>query len=693
MDLEALQIRGELGRGAMGAVYRAYDPASGREVALKVLLGGSLERLRREGEATASLHHPGIVRVYGAGVRGGRPCLVYELIEGARPLDDALFGGDLRGAVALLRDLGRALGHAHARGIVHRDVKPDNVLVDVAGRVRVADFGLAASADLERLTRTGDVVGTPYYMSPEMLTGAREQTGPPADVWALGILLYQVLADELPFPGDSLTALTVQVISAPPAPIPPERSAPPALLAVCRRALAKSPAERYPDGEAFAEELEAWLGGRPVQAELQARRRRGGRLLLGAAGAALALALGALAWSLTRAETAPAPGAGAAASLASEVAAASPSAPPDPARAWEEARRIDDPRERYLAARCWLDAYPTHALAREARLQLSRLTQRPLLRVELAGEREAARVGATFGPGEVVLATSRDPGALGCWDMRGQPRFSRRDGEGVIGVLALPRGGVLWWSRGTRLYIWRGAEPPRPSERELGLQAKTIRYAAAAPDGASFAIGLSSHVRVVRLPDFQVGRKIPVHGSVHALCFSPDGARLAIGAGDSESSSVLPTESQVVVVDPARGRRLGSYRLQVGLPIALAFQPAGEELLVGSSAGDIVRLDPAARPRGSYPPTESDRPDKRTLREGVKVLLFEAAGRWLYALGKGEERSFSVFDPRSGRRVRAVPLPEDSECLHASADGRLLLRGTRAATWELWGDPACCLDP
>ncbi|MCO5164929.1 MAG: serine/threonine protein kinase [Planctomycetes bacterium] len=181
-------LLGELGRGATGAVYRARDLERGGEVALKVALARPewvrLQRFLREGEVTAALRHPNIVGIHSMGVADGRPYLAYELVEGARQLDEAARGAPLGRRVELVRDAARALGHAHARGVVHRDVKPANVLVDGAGRVRVADFGLAQALDHERLTVTGALLGTPAYMAPEQLRARRGDVGPPTDVWA-----------------------------------------------------------------------------------------------------------------------------------------------------------------------------------------------------------------------------------------------------------------------------------------------------------------------------------------------------------------------------------------------------------------------------------------------------------------------------------------------------------------------------
>ncbi|MCO5168417.1 MAG: serine/threonine protein kinase [Planctomycetes bacterium] len=273
----------ELGRGGVGAVFRARERASGREVAVKVLLdaGGAtpedLERFRREGELAAGLVHPGIVRVHAAGDVGGLMFLACELVEGARDLATAARGLPPLERARLVRDVARALGHAHARGVVHRDVKPDNLLVGADGRVRVSDFGVAGGRGLERLTRTGAIVGTPRYMAPEQIDGDRARVGAPADVWALGVVLFEVLAGARPFEADGLTALYGRIVVDP---TPDLRArapdAPRALAAVVERALEKRPERRYPDAEALADDLDRALAGEGTLAGA-ARGRRAAR--------------------------------------------------------------------------------------------------------------------------------------------------------------------------------------------------------------------------------------------------------------------------------------------------------------------------------------------------------------------------------------------------------------------------------
>ncbi|RMG16757.1 MAG: serine/threonine-protein kinase [Planctomycetota bacterium] len=275
---DRFEIRSLLGCGGMGVVYRARDLISGRDVALKVvtraLSAAGRERLRREGEVTAALRHPGIIRIHSAGEVGGVPFLAYELIEGARPLNAVLPKLSRPQRVALLRDVARALGAAHAHGVIHRDVKSENILVDADGHPHLADFGLAWSEGLAALTRTGALVGTPLAMAPEQLTGERQAIGPATDVWALGVLLFQALTGEHPFPADSLFELRAKACAGePPSPRRYDASISADLEAVCLKSLETNPADRYPNADAFADDLENVLAERPVSASASGWRR------------------------------------------------------------------------------------------------------------------------------------------------------------------------------------------------------------------------------------------------------------------------------------------------------------------------------------------------------------------------------------------------------------------------------------
>ncbi|MCW8140684.1 MAG: serine/threonine protein kinase, partial [Planctomycetota bacterium] len=195
------QVLGLLGQGGMGSVHRAVDGA-GRVVALKLLPRGevtaaSLARFAREGELLARCRHPGVVAVHAWGVTDQACYMACELVEG-RHLDAAAAGLPLAQQLDLLEAAARAVAAAHALGVVHRDLKPANLLVDGAGQVKVIDFGVATAPGVERLTQTGQFVGTPRYAPPERWVGGEDLDAPTGDVWALAAIAYEVLAGAPP---------------------------------------------------------------------------------------------------------------------------------------------------------------------------------------------------------------------------------------------------------------------------------------------------------------------------------------------------------------------------------------------------------------------------------------------------------------------------------------------------------------
>jgi predicted Ser/Thr protein kinase len=257
-----------LGKGGMGAVYLAEDSQLGRRVALKLpsfAAGASperVERFLREARSAAALHHPNICTLYDAGREGGRPYLTMAYLEG-RSLADAIDPDrpmPQRQAAALARKVAEALGHAHERGVVHRDLKPANVMLTAAGEPVVMDFGLAKrlaeeDAGEAKLTRDGAVMGTPDYMAPEQVRGETDRIGPPTDVYALGVMLFELLTGQPPYQGH-VGAVMGQILAAP---VPSARELRPdideRLEAICRRAMAKEPGQRFPSMAAFAEAL------------------------------------------------------------------------------------------------------------------------------------------------------------------------------------------------------------------------------------------------------------------------------------------------------------------------------------------------------------------------------------------------------------------------------------------------------
>jgi serine/threonine-protein kinase len=265
------EIVAEIGRGAMGSVFKARDPIVGRIVALKTIhsaaLAGeqSLEyraRFQREARASGVLAHPGIVPVFDVGEDDGAPFLVMEFVDG-RTLADAMKKGE-RFPLDRVCDIGQqiaeALGYAHRQGVIHRDIKPANVLLtsrEIYGseRPRITDFGIAKLAASE-ITTHGQLLGTPSFMPPEQFTGTPVDGR--ADLFSLGVILYSMATGEQPFAGETMTAVSYKVVYTDP--IPPSKLNPAIssrLQAAILKCLAKSPAERYQTGEEVAQELQA----------------------------------------------------------------------------------------------------------------------------------------------------------------------------------------------------------------------------------------------------------------------------------------------------------------------------------------------------------------------------------------------------------------------------------------------------
>ena len=265
------EIVEELGRGAMGSVFKARDPAVGRIVALKTIHTTALEgaqseeyrtRFYREARASGVLAHPGIVPVFDVGEDAGAPFLVMEFVEG-RTLADAVKKGErytLDRVCEIGQQLADALGYAHRQGVIHRDIKPANILMTsraVYGseRPRITDFGIAKLAASE-ITTTGQLLGTPAFMPPEQFTGSPIDGR--ADLFSLGVILYSLATGEQPFSGETMTAVSYKVVYT--EPIPPAKlnpAIPARLEAVILKCLAKSPADRYQTGEELAQDLAA----------------------------------------------------------------------------------------------------------------------------------------------------------------------------------------------------------------------------------------------------------------------------------------------------------------------------------------------------------------------------------------------------------------------------------------------------
>jgi serine/threonine protein kinase/formylglycine-generating enzyme required for sulfatase activity len=292
----------ELGRGGMGVVYRAHDRELGRDVALKLLTQVTehgRERFRREAELLAQLRHPNVVRLHSAGLAGPTPYLILELVAGESLSARLTRDGPLesREAARLTQGLADGLQHAHEHGVLHRDVKPGNVLLRGDSPL-LTDFGLAKDVQHDRgaLTQTGQVMGTPAFMPPEQARADAAELGPATDVYSLGATLYAMLTGQPPFRGSSLMEILHRVLKEDPTPPSELNPVDPALEAICLQCLCKSPTERYASAAALSADLNAYLNSKQTDDDVPGRRaRRTGALGAGLLG--LLLAGGAVAWS------------------------------------------------------------------------------------------------------------------------------------------------------------------------------------------------------------------------------------------------------------------------------------------------------------------------------------------------------------------------------------------------------------
>jgi eukaryotic-like serine/threonine-protein kinase len=256
------RVLGRLGVGGMATVYLAEDSSLGRKVALKVMAeryaedGEFVERFRREAQAAARLNHPNIIAVYDRGEADGRPYIAMEYLQGRTLKQVIQKEGPLppERAIAVAMQVLAGLRYAHEHGVVHRDVKPHNVLVGDDGRIKVTDFGIAHAGD-PQMTEVGSIVGTAQYLSPEQARG--RSVGPQTDVYSLGVVLYEMLAGRVPFEGDSSVAIAMQHVSDE---APPLRSlvpqVPESLAMVVAHSMLKQPEQRYGSADEFSADLD-----------------------------------------------------------------------------------------------------------------------------------------------------------------------------------------------------------------------------------------------------------------------------------------------------------------------------------------------------------------------------------------------------------------------------------------------------
>jgi len=281
------EVLGELARGGVGVIYRARQKGLERVVALKVLQGGTMasqeqvQRFLNEAQAAAKLQHPNIVPIHEFGSNEGQYFFTMDFVEG-KSLADMMANGPIpaREALEIVRQTAEALHYAHDRGVIHRDIKPGNILIDLSGRVKITDFGIAKEVTREQLhlTMEGQVMGTPRYMSPEQASGKTALADRRSDVFSLGATFYEMLTGTAVFDAENVYAVLQKVVTLdPPAPHKVNRKVHRDVSTICLKALEKRPERRYETAQEMADDIKRFLDGEPIEARPVSVFERGAR--------------------------------------------------------------------------------------------------------------------------------------------------------------------------------------------------------------------------------------------------------------------------------------------------------------------------------------------------------------------------------------------------------------------------------